>query len=44
MIATGYTEVFPREDNVYTKKESLAYDEFESLIWADRPSKKKERF
>jgi hypothetical protein len=27
MKATGYTSVFPREDNYFKKKESLAYEE-----------------
>ena len=39
----GFTTVFPREDNVYEKKESLPYDEFRSLVWkdkSDKPSKK----
>ena len=27
MLATGYTSVFPREDNIFKKKESLAFDE-----------------
>ena len=27
MLARGNTTVFPREDNVYEKKESLAFDE-----------------
>ena len=45
MPPTGYTKVFPREDNVFKKKESLAYEESKSLIWVDRPMKKfKERF
>lgn len=45
MPATGYTKVFPREDNYFKKKESLAYEESKALIWTDRPmNKMKERF
>jgi hypothetical protein len=45
MKATGYTKVFPREDNIFKKKDSLAFEESKALIWTDRPEHKlKERF
>lgn len=33
MSADTNTKVFPREDNMYKKKESLPYDEAKSLVW-----------
>ena len=41
MPATGNTRVFPREDNYFKKKESLAYEESKALIWTDRPMHKR---
>ena len=37
MPAVGKTFVFPREDNMYMKKESIAYDEAHTKIWRERP-------
>lgn len=37
MPGVGHTRVFPRQDNVYRKKESLPYDEADCLIWKNRP-------
>jgi hypothetical protein len=33
MHATGHTTVFPREDNVYTMKQSFPFDEIQTKIW-----------
>jgi len=33
MSPVGKTLNFPRRDNIYKKKESLPYDEVQSLIW-----------
>jgi hypothetical protein len=41
MDPKGKTLVFPRKDNVYKKKESLPYDEVQSLIWQTRPRQRK---
>ena len=37
MPGIGYTTEFPRTDNVFKKKESLAYDEAQSNVWINRP-------
>ena len=37
MPAIGHTTEFPRSDNVYKKKESIPYDEAQSLVWKERP-------
>ena len=37
MATVGKTLIFPREDNVYEKKESIGYDEIQTRVWADRP-------
>jgi hypothetical protein len=33
----GKTYIFPREDNMYKKKQSLPYDEVQTKVWRDRP-------
>ena len=33
MPARGNTTEFPRKDNMYRSKESLAFDEAQSLVW-----------
>jgi hypothetical protein len=38
MPPEGKTYIFPREDNVFKKKQSIAYDEVQCKIWRDRPS------
>jgi len=40
MPGKGRTTVFPRSDNVYKKKESLPFDEAQSLVWQNRPVNK----
>ena len=37
MSSVGSTTLFPREDNLYRKKESLPFDESQARIWKDRP-------
>ena len=41
MSAVGKTLTFPRTDNIFKKKESLPFDEVDSLVWVDRPRQKK---
>ena len=41
MAAVGKTLIFPRIDNIYKKKESLPFDEVNSLVWQDRPRQRK---
>ena len=41
MSAVGKTMVYPREDTIFKSKESLPYDEVESLVWVDRPRQKR---
>jgi H+/Cl- antiporter ClcA len=41
MPSIGKTLVFPREDNVYRGKESIAYDENQTQVWRDRPRMRK---
>jgi len=40
MHATGHTTVFPREDNVYTMKQSFPFDEVQTKPWQNRPRNK----
>ena len=35
MSAVGKTLIFPREDNLYMKKESIGYDEAYTKIWQE---------
>lgn len=37
MIPKGFTDTFPREDNLYTLKEGMPYDEIYTKVWAERP-------
>lgn len=37
MPSIGKTLVFPRKDNIYKHKESLGYDEIQTLVWKNRP-------
>ena len=37
MSPVGKTLKFPRRDNLFKKKESLPYDEVQSLVWQTRP-------
>jgi chloride channel 7 len=37
MPGKGRTTIFPRIDNLYKKKESLPYDEAQTLVWVNRP-------
>ena len=39
MSPVGRTYIFPRVDNIYEHKESLAYDEKQTRLWRERPSK-----
>jgi chloride channel 7 len=41
MAAVGKTMVYPRKDNIFKKKESLPFDEVNSLVWQDRPFQKR---
>jgi chloride channel 7 len=41
MGAVGKTLIFPRKDNIFKKKESLPFDEINSLVWQDRPFQKR---
>ena len=41
MPPEGKTLVFPREDNLYKKKQSLPYDEVQTKVWRDRPTMRK---
>lgn len=41
MPPEGKTYIFPREDNLYKKKQSLPYDEVQTKVWRDRPSERK---
>jgi len=41
MPSVGKTLIFPREDNVFKKKESIAYDEAQAIVWRERPKLKK---
>jgi hypothetical protein len=36
MSSVGHTIQFPRKDNMFRHKESLPYDEFQSILWKDR--------
>jgi len=36
MSAVGHDTVFPRKDNVFKKKESLPFDEAQSIVWKER--------
>jgi hypothetical protein len=38
MATIGYTQEFPRRDNIYKHKESLPFDESQAEIWIQRPS------
>ena len=38
MPAIGKTTVFPRVDTAYKGKESLPYDEAQTLVWKERPT------
>ena len=38
MSSVGSTTMFPRQDNLYRKKESIPFDESQALIWKDRPA------
>ena len=40
MPAVGKTFIFPREDNVFKKKESLPYDEIQTQVWIERPKER----
>jgi hypothetical protein len=40
MPAAGKTLIFPREDNMYMKKESIGYDEAFTKIWTERPKRR----
>jgi len=40
MPAIGRTLVFPREDNIYTHKESIPYDEIQTQVWRERPKRR----
>lgn len=40
MIPKGFTNVFPREDNLFTLKEGMPYDEIYTKVWAERPRNK----
>lgn len=42
MPSVGKTLMFPREDNIYTHKESIPYDEVQCKVWQDRPCIKKQ--
>lgn len=37
MAGKGKTLIFPRNDTIFKKKESLPFDEIQSLVWVDRP-------
>ena len=37
MSPIGHTTVFPRKDNIYEHKESIPFDETQSLVWKNRP-------
>jgi len=37
MIPKGYTDEFPRKDNLFTLKEAMPYDEIYTKVWAERP-------
>jgi hypothetical protein len=37
MAAVGKTFIFPREDNIFKKKESIPYDEVQTQVWRERP-------
>lgn len=39
MSAAGKTTEFPRVDNIFMKKESIPFDESQSIIWQERPYK-----
>lgn len=39
MSAVGRTTQFPRIDNIFKKKESIPFDESQSIIWQERPYK-----
>lgn len=41
MPPEGKTLEFPREDNLYKKKQSLPYDEVQTKVWRDRPTMRK---
>jgi hypothetical protein len=40
MLAAGKTLIFPREDNMFKKKESIGYDESSTKIWMERPRRR----
>jgi hypothetical protein len=37
MIPKGFTDEFPRKDNLFTLKEAMPYDEIYTKVWAERP-------
>ena len=37
MAPKGYTNEFPRKDNLFTLKEAMPYDEIYTKVWAERP-------
>jgi len=37
MLPKGYTNEFPRKDNLFTLKEAMPYDEIYTKVWAERP-------
>jgi chloride channel 7 len=41
MAGVGKTLIFPRKDTIFKKKESLPFDEIQSLVWIDRPFQKR---
>ena len=44
MPAWGKTREFPRKDNMFKNKESLAFEEVNSLVWKDRAVVKWEEY
>jgi len=37
MPPKGFTNEFPRKDNLFTLKEAMPYDEIYTKVWAERP-------
>jgi len=37
MAPKGFTNEFPRKDNLFTLKEAMPYDEIYTKVWAERP-------
>jgi hypothetical protein len=44
MSAVGHDTVFPRKDNVFKKKESLPFDEAQTIVWKERKKENHEDF